>query len=103
MKNYSLRSWPHDARAEEAHTDRLAPTLIHTQTHTHAQPHICMSICRTFATNTLNEATVGRTPSAVLRNPIKVQKDIKSFSPFNKVDLFVVCAKSCLLDSTVIS
>lgn len=101
MKNDSLRSWPHDARAEEAHTDRQAPTQPHL--FTHSQPHICMCICRTFATHTLNEASVGRTPSAVLRNPIKVQKDIKSFSPFNKVDLFVVCAKFCLLDSTVIS
>lgn len=89
----------------EQHTGTRRQPNTHTATliHTHARPHICMTICRTFETNTLNEATVGRTPSSVLRNPIKVQKDIKSFSPFNKVDLFVVWLNSWILDSTVIS
>lgn len=98
-----LATWCPSSTGTRRQTNTPTATLIQTQTHTHAQPHICMCICRTFATNTLNEATVGRTPSPVLRNPIKFQKDIKSFSPFNKVHLLVVYLNTCILDNTVIS
>lgn len=102
MKNDSLRSWPHDARAAHRHTQTDKHQHSHTYSHTRTATYL-HDYLPNFWTNTLNEATVGRTPSSVLRNPIKVQKDIKSFSPFNKVDLFVVWLNSWILDSTVIS
>lgn len=83
MKNDSLRSWPHDARAAQTHADRLTPA------HSHTSTRICMYFYRTFANERSKWSDCWyRSASSVPRNPIKCQTDIKSFSPFRK-DRFV--------------